>query len=215
MQRSPDRSPGKSRVAALLLAAGSSRRFGEGNKLLADVAGRPLICWTAAAFVASRASELVVVTGPEPGSVEAALAGFRARFVHNPDHLAGMGGSVAAGVGGLAADATGALICPGDMPGVTTELVDALITAFEASGSRRIVRPVLPDGRPGNPVLWPRRYFSSLTRLRGPVGGRSLLADLGSEIERLPWRDAAAAVDVDTPDDLERYRQAKRQPHGS
>src|SRR5690606_32041350 len=149
MQRAPD----KSRVAALLLAAGSSLRFGKGNKLLADVAGRPLICWTAAAIVASRISELVVVTGPEPESIRAALAGLPARFVHNPDHLAGMGGSVAVGVRALGANCTGVVICPGDMPAITPELVDALIGAFEETGCHRIVRPVMPDGRPGNPVL--------------------------------------------------------------
>ena len=211
MQLSPD----KSLVAALLLAAGSSRRFGEGNKLLADLAGRPLIHWTAAAFVESRASELLVVTGPDPEGVEMALAGLPVRFVHNPDHLAGMGGSVAAGVRALGADCTGVLICPADMPGITMTLVNALIAAFEADGSRRIIRPVLPDGHPGHPVLWPRRHFQKLIELRGPVGGRALLSDLANEVDEISWQDSAVALDIDTPADLERYRRAKRQPHGS
>lgn len=211
MQPSPD----KSCVAALLLAAGSSRRFGEGNKLLVEVAGRPLICWTAAAFAASRASELIVVTGPEPEAVEAALAGLPVRFVHNPDHLAGMGGSVAAGVRALGTGSTGVLICPGDMPGITTELIDAIIAAFEAGGSQRIVRPLLPDGRPGNPVLWPRRHFPQLAQLRGAAGGRTLLPALAGDVDNMPWQDTAAALDIDTVDDLERFRQAKRQSHGS
>src|SRR5690606_1479290 len=211
MQPAPD----KSRVAALLLAAGSSRRFGRGNKLLADVDGRPLIFWSAAAFVSSRASELVVVTGPEPEAIEAALTGLPARFVHNPDHLSGMGGSVAVGIRAFGDDCTGVLICPGDMPGVSTDLINALIAAFEATGSSRIIRPMLPGERPGNPVLWPRRYFPQLARLQGPAGGRTLLAKLEGEIKYLPWHDQGAALDIDTPEDLERYRQAKHQPHSS
>lgn len=199
----------------MLLAAGSSQRFGGGNKLLAEVAGRPLICWTAAAFAASRASELVVVTGPEPDVIEAALAALPVRFVHNPDHLTGMGGSVAIGVSALGTDCNGVLICPGDMPAITPALVDALIATFEATGSHRIVRPVLPDGRPGNPVLWPPRFFPRLTQLRGPAGGRTLLAELTDEVDHLPLQNDAASLDIDTPEDLERYRRAKRQSHGS
>jgi molybdenum cofactor cytidylyltransferase len=81
-----------SRVAAIVLAAGSSKRFGGGSKLLAEIAGRPLLALTVTAFVASRASEVIVVTGPEPEAVERALDHLPVKFVVNPDHLAGMGG---------------------------------------------------------------------------------------------------------------------------
>lgn len=205
----------KSHVAALLLAAGSSRRFGSGNKLLAEVAGRPLIALTAAAFVVSRASELIVVTGPEPEAIETALSHEPARFVRNPDHLSGMGGSIAAGVATLGSDAQGVLICPGDMPGMTAELVDSLIAVFEAGGCDRIVRPVLPDGRPGNPVLWPRRYFGRLAQLHGPEGGRTLLREVAGEVECFPCPDIKAALDIDTAEDLESYRRSMRDAHGS
>ncbi|MCL4768575.1 MAG: nucleotidyltransferase family protein [Hyphomicrobiaceae bacterium] len=202
-------------VSAVVLAAGSSRRFEQGSKLLADVAGRPLLAWTVSAFVASRAAEVIVVTGPDPQALAAALAVLPVRFAHNPDHLSGMGGSVAAGIAAVVPESSGALICPGDMPGVTSELVDHLISAFEASGSQRILRPVLPDGRPGNPVLWPRRHFPRLAELRGPVGGRALMGELADDVEHLPWPDAGTAFDIDTQEDLERYGRAKRRSHGS
>ncbi len=206
---------GRSSVTAILLAAGSSRRYGDGNKLLAAVAGRPLLAWTAAALAASRASEVVVVTGPDPEAVAEALATLPVRFVHNADHLSGMGSSIAAGIAALGADCSGALICPGDMPGVSAELVDHVISTFEAGGSRRIVRPVLPDGRFGHPVLWPRRHFARLAELRGEVGGRALMGELAGDVEHLPWADPGTALDIDTPEDLARFRNAKRRPHGS
>ncbi len=201
------------RVAAVLLAAGTSTRFVGGNKLLAEVAGRPLIAWTAAAFMASRADEMIVVTGPEPQAVASALSGLHVRFVQNLDHLSGMGSSIAVGVTALSGDPTGVLICPGDMPGVTPELIDHLIAAFEERGCDRIVRPVLPDERPGHPVLWPRRFFSRLARLTGPEGGRVLLRQLAGDIDLLPCSDPAAALDIDTTEDLERYRLTKRDMH--
>lgn len=202
-------------MAAIVLAAGSSRRYGSGSKLLAEVAGRPLIAWTVAAFIASRASEVIVVTGPEPQAVQEALSGLPVRFVHNPDHLSGMGGSVATGVKALGADFSGVLIAPGDMPGITADLIDHLIHAFEAGSCDRIVRPMLPDGSMGHPVLWPRRHFRKLAQLQGPIGGRQLLGELADEVEYLAWQDPAAALDIDTAEDLERYRQAKHDSHGS
>ncbi len=205
----------KSRVAAILLAAGSSRRFGGGSKLLADIFGRPLIAWSAAAFVASRASEVTVVTGPEPEAIEKALDGLDVLFLNNPDHLSGMGSSIAAGVASLGADCSGVLICPGDMPGMTTELIDSLIAAFEASGCNQVLRPVLPDGRHGHPVIWPRRLFSRLAQLRGPVGGKSMLGELADDVAYLSWPDTGAAFDIDTADDLQRFRRANRDSHGS
>lgn len=210
---SADLTPGS--VAAIVLAAGSSLRFGRGSKLLAEVAGRPLIAWTVDAFIASRAAEVIVVTGPAPQALEAALAGLPVRFVQNLDHLSGMGGSVAAGVKALRADCSGALISPGDMPAITADLVDHLIDAYEASGRDRIIRPVLPDGRIGHPVLWPRRHFPRLEELKGPVGGKQLLGELADEVDYLPWPDPTAALDIDTVDDLERFRRAKHHTHGS
>ncbi|MDE2895432.1 MAG: 2-C-methyl-D-erythritol 4-phosphate cytidylyltransferase [Chloroflexota bacterium] len=51
------------RVGAIILAAGSSRRMGGGDKLLADLAGRPVLSWSLSAFEACEAvDELVVVT---------------------------------------------------------------------------------------------------------------------------------------------------------
>ena len=205
----------KSSVAAIVLAAGSSRRFGGGSKLLAEIEGRPLLAWTAAAFVASRVGDVIVVTGPEPKAVEAALDHLPVRFVGNPDYMSGMGGSIAVGIASLGADCHGVLICPGDMPGITAGLVDSLIATFDAGGGDRIVRPVLPDGRHGHPVLWPRRHFSRLAQLRGPGGGKGLLGEFAREVAYLRWPDAGAVLDIDTAEDLERFRLANRDAHGS
>ena len=206
---------GRSRIAALVLAAGSSTRFAAGNKLLAEVSGRPLIVWTVSAFVEAGISPIIVVTGPEPERVQAALEELPVQLVHNPDHSDGMGGSIAVGIAELSDDNAAVLISPGDMPGISAELIRILIAAFKASGTDRIVRPSLTDGRPAHPVLWPRRFFPWLMQLSGPEGGKTLLRELASEIEQVPWSDPAAALDIDTVEELERYRAAKQEPHNS
>ena len=203
------------KISAIVLAAGSSRRFGADNKLLAQLAGRPLIAWSVAAFAASRVSEIVVVTGPDREAIEAALAGERVRFVHNPDHLSGMGGSVATGASAIGNTSDGVMIAPGDMPGLTSEHINQLIAAFETSGKTKIVRPQLPDGAPGHPVLWPAKLLPRLSALGGPEGGKQLLADLAADVVAIAVADQGAALDVDTTSDLEATRRLMRDTHGS
>ena len=62
------------RVGAIILAAGSSRRMGGGDKLLADLAGRPVLSWTLSAFEECDAvDDVVVVTSRANRSEVAAL----------------------------------------------------------------------------------------------------------------------------------------------
>ena len=185
------------RIAAVLLAAGSSRRMGEANKLLAVVDGKPLVRLAAEAAVGSRADSLTVVTGHERARVESALAGLDVAFVHNPDHAAGLSTSLRAGLTSLPEDVDGAIILLADMPGITSSAIDRLIGAFRPAG---IVVPV-SDGRRGNPVLWSRRFFPDLLRVKGDTGGRGLInANPGTvtEVEL----GGAVTVDIDTPEAL-------------
>jgi molybdenum cofactor cytidylyltransferase len=154
------------------------------------------------------------VTGPDRSDIEHALQDFKVRFVHNPDHQAGMGRSIAVGVGSLDPQTVGALICPGDMPEVTADLVDRLIAAFERNGAAAIIYPVHFDGSQRNPVLWPRRFFARLAALDGPAGGKALLAELKAEAVAVPVREGVAFVDIDTVEDLARYREYLGTTHG-
>ncbi|MBT4095373.1 MAG: NTP transferase domain-containing protein, partial [Nitrospinaceae bacterium] len=70
------------RISAILLAAGLSSRLGR-NKLLASLGGKAAVRRVAEAALASKAAEVVVVTGHEREGVEAALAGLSVTLVHN------------------------------------------------------------------------------------------------------------------------------------
>src|SRR5437763_1061767 len=103
-------------VAAILLAAGRSTRMGGPNKLTAELGGRALVRIAAEQALASRASPVVVVTGPDRARGEAALAGLPVRLVHNPDYAQGLSTSLKAGLAALPPQADGAIVCLGDMP---------------------------------------------------------------------------------------------------
>ncbi len=86
------------KIAALILAAGASRRMGGPNKLIATFGGKPLVRIAAEAALASRASSVTVVTGHDAAAIQAALAGLPVGFAHNPDHAKGLSTSLSAGL---------------------------------------------------------------------------------------------------------------------
>jgi molybdenum cofactor cytidylyltransferase len=188
-------------VGAIVLAAGRSTRMGGPNKLLAEIGGKPLVRFVAEQALASRAAPVVVVTGHERAKVEAALAGLRVRFVHNPDYAAGLSTSLKAGLATLPPEVDGAIVCLGDMPQVTAALIDRMLEAFDPARGALVVVPTI-DGKRGNPVVWSRRFFPDLMALEGDVGARHLIATYADAVTEVPMEDSAALTDVDTPDAL-------------
>src|SRR5260221_560784 len=159
------------RIAALLLAAGSTRRMGAPNKLVATIDGIPLVRIAAEAALASHVVSLTVVTGYAPQEIEAALDGLERAVIHNLDFADGLSTSLRAGVASLPADADGVVVLLADMPEVTASIIDRLIERFRPDG---ILVPTF-GGKRGNPVVWPRRFFADLMAASGDTGGRALI----------------------------------------
>jgi molybdenum cofactor cytidylyltransferase len=189
------------RVAAIVLAAGRSTRMGGPNKLLENISGKPLVRIAAEQALSSRARPVVVVTGHERARVEAALAGLDVRLVHNPDYAQGLSTSVKAGLAALPPEAEAAIVCLGDMPQVTSSLIDRLIAAFDPEANALVVLPTF-SGKRGNPVLWSRRFFPELMALEGDVGARHLIGAYPEVVTEVPVENSAAMVDIDTPEAL-------------
>ena len=188
-------------VAAILLAAGRSTRMGGPNKLTAEIGGRALVRIAAEQALASRASRVIVVTGHERARVEAALQGLPVRLVHNPDYAQGLSTSLKAGLAALPPQVDGAIVCLGDMPQVSAALIDRLLAAFDPERGSLVVVPTI-EGKRGNPVVWSRRFVPDLMALEGDVGARHLIAAYADVVAEVPVDDAAALLDVDTPEAL-------------
>ena len=209
--RKPAGSEGNRNVAAVILAAGRSTRMGGPNKLLAELAGKPLVRTVTEQALASGASGVIVVTGHQAGEVEKALAGLKVKFVHNPDFAAGLASSVKTGIAAVPANADGAVVCLGDMPLIDARLIDRLIEAFAPDRGDLIAVPV-SEGRRGNPVLWSRRFFTELMALDGDIGARHLIARHAEVVAEVPVEGHGAFLDIDTPEALAAAQQHKRQP---
>ncbi len=192
------------KVAAVVLAAGQSRRMGPANKLLMEVAGVPLVRRTVMALSAAKVSQVVVVTGHQDAEVREALKGLHVEIIHNPRYAEGLSTSLKAGIGALAPDVDAAVVGLGDMPGVTAHHVDQLIAAFDPDADQAIGVPV-HTGKRGNPVLWDRRFFDDMRGVSGDVGAKALIGANESLVYEVEFGDTAVLTDLDTPEQWSDY----------
>ena len=197
--------PHRARIAALILAAGQSRRMGAENKLLLEIDGKPMVRHVAERVLASAARPVTIVLGHQLDAVKAALDGLDVHFAENPDYADGLSSSLRTGLAAVPESADGAIVCLGDMPGVSADLIDRLIAGFNPVEGRAILAPTR-GGRRGNPVLWARRFFDELTGLSGDTGAKHLIGTYGEFLTEIEAPDDGVLIDLDTPAALAAYR---------
>jgi molybdenum cofactor cytidylyltransferase len=195
------------RIAALMLAAGQSRRMGGPNKLLALVEGKQMVVHAVDALLASRADPVVVVTGHDQEKVQAAIGKRKVLWCHNPDYAEGLSTSLRAGLAALPEDAEGVLVALGDMPRIRPEQINRLIAAFSPTEGRGICVPTV-RGKRGNPVLFSTRFVPEMLQLGGDVGARHLIGEHAEEVVEIEMDDDAALLDIDTPAALDALTKA-------
>jgi molybdenum cofactor cytidylyltransferase len=197
-------------IAGIVLAAGRSSRLGRPKQLL-PVHGEPLIRHTLRRVLASSLDQVILVVGHEADEVRAAVADLPVACVVNPDAAAGQSTSVRAGIAALSPDIAAAAFILGDQPGVDSNVIDTLITAWRTSGAPVVV-PRYED-RMGNPVLFDRRLFPELAALEGDAGARPVVRayhDSG-ELQVVPVA-GPAPPDVDTEADYAALLAALTEP---
>lgn len=185
---------------AIVLAAGSGKRFG-GGKLTSSWGEGLLLDAALAAAFASPARTVSVVWGADGRVLEAASRwasrngqASRLRMVHARDHVEGMAASMRAGVEGLPRDCAGAFLFLGDMPKVPHDLPAKLALALAAGAWA--ATPVCGDRR-GHPVLFGVKLFAVLKTQTGDRGASKLLDALGEDLALVPVDDPGVLFDVD------------------
>lgn len=186
--------------AAIVLAAGRSRRMGGRNKLLMPIDGVSMVRHVVNALLSAGIAVIRVVTGHQAPAVRAALEGCPVSFVDNSEHEAGLSTSLKAGLDALPASCGAALVCLGDMPAVTGPALRSLVRAWQGSQTKAIVVPTW-NGRRGNPVLWDSSFFQAMRRVTGDAGARHLIGEYGDYVIEVAMDDGAVLVDIDTPED--------------
>jgi molybdenum cofactor cytidylyltransferase len=190
------------KVAALVMAAGRSRRMAPLNKLMVtDKAGQAMITRVVDNALASRARPVLVVTGHERERVEEALAGRPVLTTHADTYAEGLSASLKAGIAALPPDVEGVLVLLGDMPLVSPAMLDRILAAFDPEEGRAIIQPTF-RGKQGNPVLWGREFFEEILAITGDVGARYLTGRHGDRLFNVEMADDGVLRDFDTAETL-------------
>lgn len=182
-------------IAAVVLAAGESRRMGRPKQLL-RVGMSTMVERAVQAARGAGIHTVYVVVGHEAAAVQASLAHLQVAFVENPNYAEGIGASVRAGVAALPEAVTAAMFLLADQPFVGVELISALC---RRSTESNIVAPVAA-GQRGNPTLFGRAFFPELLQASGDSGGRTVIHAHPEALAFVDW-PAEDLVDVDTPED--------------
>ena len=197
--------PVQPRVRAVVLAAGAARRFG-GEKLLAELHGRPVLQHVLDRLAEAGIEDPLVVVAPDHAALRTALTLRRARLVVNPSPGDGLSSSLRVGWDAAVADEPppdAILVLLGDQPLVRPAVVRALVTAALDS-SRPIVAPRYASGGGRNPVRIERSAAHLVLSVSGDRGLGPVIdtrPDLVREID-VPGTNP----DIDRPTDLEAIR---------
>ncbi len=188
-------------VAAIILAAGASRRLGQPKQLL-EYEGETLLARAIRIATEGGASPVFSVLGANFEIICASMKFGDAILVINDQWEKGMATSIHAGLRAMGAavpDATGVLLMSCDQPLLTTAHLQSLIGAFEAQSSPAIVCSSYGGVR-GVPAVFPRDAFPQLNALKGDRGARALLAQPPCSV--IVQEFPGGEIDIDLPSDL-------------
>tara|TARA_R110002012_G_scaffold74945_2_gene189714 strand:+ start:841 stop:1491 length:651 start_codon:yes stop_codon:yes gene_type:complete len=193
-------------IAALMLAAGQSKRF-NGNKQLADVNGKPMLLHTLDNLTSNgtlleKLTELNVILGSNAADIVSVVPVYATPQIF--DHWQkGMGATLAFGVKKVNSESSHLLVTLADQVALTREHIDTMLHHCIASPDKIIAARY--KGVLGAPVVFPRRYFAQLMALNANAGARKILLQHQEDV--LAIDIAPAQYDIDTQTDLARWQQ--------
>jgi molybdenum cofactor cytidylyltransferase len=191
-------------VAAIVLAAGESVRFGS-PKVAALVEGETLAHRAVRLALHGGAQKVIVVSGANAEQLEAALGDLTPRsneaiaVVHNPNWRSGQASSLRTALASLSDKFEAMMFLTVDQPWIEIALLRGMIQAWRSGAALVAVRE---SGRlRGAPALFDRAFTAELAMVEGDRGGRTVLA-AHEDVAVTMDANAATLVDVDRPEDL-------------
>ena len=186
------------KIGALILAAGESKRMGE-PKLLLPFGQKTIIETIIDTVIESKVDEILVVLGSSAEKIEEKIKDFPLRITVNPHYKQGMLSSIKWGFKEISDKIHAVLVCLGDQPSISTEVIDKVIDAYKQIG-KGIVVPTY-NKRRGHPVLIDIKYLEEVQNLSPDVGLRGVVYNHPEDTHEVEVDTPSILRDIDNPDD--------------
>lgn len=184
-------------TAAVILAAGFSRRMQHADKLKLNIDGVPMYRHVISLACTCGLFAIVIVVTNQP-DIAAFATQSGAQAVENPLAAQGMGTSVAAGTRALPENTDFCAFLTADQPFLTEDILHRLVQT--ACGQNKIAVPRV-DGAPKSPCIFPARYFGQCKALSADRGGKGIYQQHLDEVVWVDFPDGRAWRDIDTQTD--------------
>jgi len=192
----------KKKIAAIVLAAGASTRFGSPKQLL-KIGQSTLLANAIKAATVAGCHPVVVVLGANSSLIRPYLDDMDVLIEENKDWEKGMGSSIACGMGRLAEEnplAEGVVLLVCDQPFLSKTTIQKLMGRWEGP-DKKIVASEYGDTI-GVPALFPKKLFPELLNCQGAGGAKELIMSHFKEVKLVQFK--AGEIDIDQKSDLDR-----------
>ena len=194
----------QSRIAAVVLAAGSSQRMGTANKLHLPIDGTPLLRHSLQTLLDASIDDIVVVLGYDHQTTRALIEDLPLRIVVNEAHASGQMSSVHCGLNALDETYDGVIIALGDQPALRSTDIEILVDAFTNRDGGEVVVPTY-QGKRGNPIVISGRCRADIVAGTRNLGCRKFIEKNPELVRKIEMSNPAVVIDLDTPQEYEDF----------
>ena len=191
-------------TAGVILAGGSSTRFGRPKQLL-KLKGKYLLEYVLNAALESKLNHVVLVLGHDHQNILQALGGTtthkRLQVVINHNYLEGQSGSLQAGLLKIRHTFPAVMFLLGDQPMLDANTIDRILSEFRHS-NKDICVPVC-NGKRRNPTIFEHSFYDQLMEIRGDIGARNIIQANPERVHFMKMDNPLCFFDIDSQKDFE------------
>jgi molybdenum cofactor cytidylyltransferase len=189
-------------IAAVVLAAGESRRMGMPKPLL-RFGDKTFLDQILSTLSRCEVDMITVVLGSQAGAIRASTDLSRVNVVVNENYQGGQLSSLIAGLRSVLDETDAILLCLVDNPFITPEVIGRIIAAFRES-HKPIVVPVF-NGRRGHPTLFGAAVFDELLDAPAGEGARHVVNADRARVLEIEIAEPRILARINTPEDYTSY----------
>ena len=171
------------------------------NKLSRSLYGTGLLTYSYNNIKASNVEQFIVVSSKENYAQANSLSDPYPKIVLLNGKNKGIGDSIALGVSNIEDNISSVIICLADMPLITKNHINFLISSKLSNKFRGLSRFYNAHGQPGHPILFDLQFIAKLKLLSGDIGGSNIILENKSLVYKLNVSDFSVTTDLDTQDD--------------